>query len=80
MQRVGDFLYQCYVRLNSTYTSLSPFRFGFDDFDGYGVLTFTSSIAEDKSLPAENSDRRRIFSVNQIIVDKSGTVVFPIRD
>ncbi|KAI5117094.1 hypothetical protein M0805_009721 [Coniferiporia weirii] len=37
-------------------------------------------IAEDKSLPSFIRDRRRIFTVNQVIADKDGDLIFPLRN
>ncbi|KAL5524912.1 hypothetical protein ACEPAF_8781 [Sanghuangporus sanghuang] len=41
--------------------------------------TINLIIAEDKILPASCTDRRRIVSVNQAIVDKDGFLTFPLR-
>ncbi|KAL5478671.1 hypothetical protein ACEPAI_1948 [Sanghuangporus weigelae] len=41
--------------------------------------TINLIIAEDKTLPTSCADRRRIVSVNQVIVDQDGLLTFPLR-
>jgi len=49
-----------------------------------GRISVTSSInviiADDKNLPASALDRRRVVSINQVLIDKDDALTFPLRD
>ncbi|THH08755.1 hypothetical protein EW145_g2493 [Phellinidium pouzarii] len=60
-------------RLDSVSGLVSPFNVSMSS-------SINIIIAEDKSLPNSTSDRRRIFSVNQVISDRNGLLTFPLRE
>lgn len=39
-----------------------------------------NSVAEDKSVLPSSTDRRRMFTINQVLVDRAGNLTFPLRN
>ncbi|PAV15560.1 hypothetical protein PNOK_0841800 [Pyrrhoderma noxium] len=37
-------------------------------------------VAEDKSVLPSSTDRRRMFTINQVLVDRAGNLTFPLRN